>query len=243
MWVTPPPLAWCTPAACLPAPLPKPRQLQSPASLSTLAGRCRPYLSFFFFFIYTYAYIHAHMHISKLSCSCAAAQNHARTRKAPGLRAILIPSPSPKAPWAWTPPLKARQRPSSPSIPRAGRTRSPRLAQGLPPCISCVWVRRVVTWLCLTWHVTSGDNELEICANNCFDCSPGMSGGFFSAERLAPKVILLGNYYYFFRSEKYQSCQLEVGSWYPAPLQPLGMAPAAPPCSREAFSQIPSPSL
>ena len=110
----------------------------------SLAGADLIYI-FFFFFIYTYAYIHAHMHISKLSCSCAAAQNHARTRKAPGLRAILIPSPSPKAPWAWTSPLKARQRPSSPSIPRAGRTRSPRLAQGLPPCISCVWVRRVVT--------------------------------------------------------------------------------------------------
>lgn len=42
-------------------------------------------------------------------------------------------------------PPKAQQQPSSPFIPRVVRTCSLSVAQGLPPCISCIWVRRVVT--------------------------------------------------------------------------------------------------
>lgn len=60
--------------------------------------------------------------------------------------------------------------------PQGGQGPVPSPAQGLPAPISCSRGWHVVTWLCLTCCVTLEDNDLEICANNCFDSSPGMSG-------------------------------------------------------------------
>lgn len=66
--------------------------------------------------------------------------------------------------------------PELPVCPQGGQSPVPSPAQGLPPPIICSRGWHVVTWLCLTCHVTLRDNDLEICANHCFDCSPRMSG-------------------------------------------------------------------
>lgn len=121
------------------------------------------------------------------------------------------------------PPPKAQQQPSSPFVPRVVRTRSPSLVPELPPCISCIWVSRVVTWPCLTWYVTLGDNELEIRANNCFDCSPVMRGEGGGSSRMSCNQSDFIRGLLFFldkRNISRASWRLWVSTWYPC--SPLG---------------------
>lgn len=103
-----------------------------------------------FFFIYIYACTHTYTRLKAQLQLCSGSKSHTYQESCcvQGTRLghfHFQPFSTSTGGTTPPPPPKAQQRLSSPFVPRVGRTRSPSLAQGLPPCISCIWVRRVVT--------------------------------------------------------------------------------------------------
>lgn len=102
------------------------------------------------FFIYIYACTHTYTRLKAQLQLCSGSKSHTYQESCcvQGTRLghfHFQPFSTSTGGTTPPPPPKAQQRLSSPFVPRVGRTRSPSLAQGLPPCISCIWVRRVVT--------------------------------------------------------------------------------------------------